>query len=520
VGAVVAQPVDGGRRRSTGAARIEWIAVAVVSVVGGALVWWSTARRGPGLTSDSVAYLSTAQNIVAGRGFGSWLQMPLTHWPLGYPVVLAGVAEVTGLSVLDAARVIGVAVAVATTWASWRLAVRVVTRPLLRVVAVVAIGVAVATIDLQNKLLTDAAFTLVGLVFLLALLRVLDATSASMTSTTMSSTAWLAIAVVLAWSGFLLRYQGVVLAVVGAAILLAFPLGAPLRARVRNAVAVGLGGSVLPAIYLVATLSDFRADQRNQAPAHPVVQGLGGVLRAVAEWAVGRTVPDWLVAGGAVLLVGLAAAVVLVVGRAMKQHSEPSSDDAALAVIGCYWLGVLVLLVLVRTVVYFDTDSRTLNLLYPLLVVFGVALLDRVSSRPLMWTATAALVLWCLVVVQFGVRTARGVRTDGSGFTASALDQTYAELRGADLPARLADCSPATNAPEILFLAGVEAAGLAAPDAATGDPPAGRSTCVVWVDGASDPTDPALDRSAILASHHLGPPESHRTFTVYRAAGS
>jgi hypothetical protein len=503
----VADRVDVDRtRRPTRPTWIEWAAVAIVSVVGAALVWWSTARRGMGTTSDSVAYLSTAQDILSGRGYGSWQQMPLTHWPLGYPVLLAAVAKVTGLSALDAGRVVGVAVAVGTTWASWRLAIRVVDRPVLRVVAVVAIGVATATVDLQNKLLTDAAFTFVGLLFVLALLEVMDTTS-----TSMASTAWLAAAVVLAWVAFLLRYQGVVLAVVGAALLLAFPIGAPLAGRVRNAVVVGVGGSLVPAIYLAATLSAFRADQDSQSVGHPVLGGLSGVPRAFAEWAVGGNVPGWLVAGGAGLLAVLAVAVVVVTWQVVT--SSGSGRDAALAVVGCYWLGVLVLLVLVRVVVYFDTDSRTLNLLYPLVVVFGTALLDRLPTRPLVWGATTALVLWCLLVVAFGVRTARGVERDGSGFNASIYDATDAELRAADLPSRLAGCAPVTNAPEILYLAGVEAADVGSSDAERGGP-----TCLVWIEGAVDPADPGLDRAATVDSLRLGPPEQHRTFTIYRPA--
>jgi hypothetical protein len=512
-----------GVSRSTRAGRFEWLAVAAVSVLGGALVWWSTGIRGMALTSDSVSYLSTAENIVSGRGFGSWQQMPLTHWPLGYPVLLAAVAKVTGLSVIDAGRVVGVGIAVGTTLTTWRLSRRVVSSLALRLIVVVAVALGVATVGLQNKLLTDSAFTLVALLELVCLLHVIELRDPRPTDPldgdrpgrpTTRVRWWLAAVIALVWTAFLLRYQGVLGAFLGAFVLALFPVGAPRVVRLRSALVVGLGGLALPAVYLARSLSGFRSDQGTLSASHPLLSGLSGVPSAFAEWAVGRKVPSWLVAGGVVLLVGLAAAAVVVAVRVLRDRVT-SPEDVALAVLGCYWLAALALLVVLRFAIYFDIDSRTLNMLYPLLVVFATALVDRLPAGVGRWAATAAAVVWCLVVVRFGVRSAQGVRRDGSGLTASGIDPTYRDLRAADITSRVpADCALRTNAPDVLFLAGVEATAVHGP----GDPAENQPVCVVWIDdvGSIDPV--SVDRATLVATDHLVPAYQGSTFTIYEPA--
>jgi len=73
--------------------------VGVAALAAAALILIST-RWGVGASPDSVVYLGTARNVVAGRGltvpYGSEVDRPLTFYPPLYPAVLAGLGLAAG----------------------------------------------------------------------------------------------------------------------------------------------------------------------------------------------------------------------------------------------------------------------------------------------------------------------------------------------------------------------------------------------------------------------------------------
>lgn len=64
----------------------------------------STQRYGLGITTDSIAYIEVARNIQNGEGIVDREGELVTHWPPLYPLVLAGMAKVTGLEVVKSGR--------------------------------------------------------------------------------------------------------------------------------------------------------------------------------------------------------------------------------------------------------------------------------------------------------------------------------------------------------------------------------------------------------------------------------
>lgn len=68
----------------------------VVSLVGMMIVYVATSRYGPGVSGDSVRYLSVAQNLMDGIGFFDYSLAPLLAWPPLYSVALALLAAITG----------------------------------------------------------------------------------------------------------------------------------------------------------------------------------------------------------------------------------------------------------------------------------------------------------------------------------------------------------------------------------------------------------------------------------------
>ena len=62
--------------------------VVALAVLAGVATWVAT-RHGPGLSPDSVTYLSAARNLAAGRGYVDLTGQANTTFAPGYPAVLA-----------------------------------------------------------------------------------------------------------------------------------------------------------------------------------------------------------------------------------------------------------------------------------------------------------------------------------------------------------------------------------------------------------------------------------------------
>ncbi len=61
-----------------------------------AIVIFATMPFGAGVSSDAVRILSTADNLLKGRGFFDYSGLPLLWWPPLYPIILAFLSKITG----------------------------------------------------------------------------------------------------------------------------------------------------------------------------------------------------------------------------------------------------------------------------------------------------------------------------------------------------------------------------------------------------------------------------------------
>lgn len=62
----------------------------IVAFLGPGIIWLATSVYGPGVSGDSLRYLSVAQNICNGLGWVDYSMQPLLAWPPLYPLILAG----------------------------------------------------------------------------------------------------------------------------------------------------------------------------------------------------------------------------------------------------------------------------------------------------------------------------------------------------------------------------------------------------------------------------------------------
>src|SRR5215468_10877591 len=82
--------------------------LSLLSLVGMFLVFLVTYKFGPGLSTDGAKYLSTAQNLLEGRGLNDYLNTPLTQFPPLYSILIAGISWVTRLDVFVAGQYLNI----------------------------------------------------------------------------------------------------------------------------------------------------------------------------------------------------------------------------------------------------------------------------------------------------------------------------------------------------------------------------------------------------------------------------
>jgi hypothetical protein len=70
-----------------------------ISLAGGGLVLLATSLYGAGVSADAAKNMSTAESLLAGRGFIDHSGWVLVYWPPLYPLILAGLSALTGWDV-------------------------------------------------------------------------------------------------------------------------------------------------------------------------------------------------------------------------------------------------------------------------------------------------------------------------------------------------------------------------------------------------------------------------------------
>lgn len=99
-----------------------FLIIGLLAVYGTWLLAYST-PFGLGLNDDLIAYIAGARSILSGNGYReAWLVSngPVTHFPPGYPVVLAAIGYVTGLDPVRGARALsGVLFGLNTALTGW-----------------------------------------------------------------------------------------------------------------------------------------------------------------------------------------------------------------------------------------------------------------------------------------------------------------------------------------------------------------------------------------------------------------
>lgn len=296
--------------------------IAVIAVIAASSSLFAT-RAGVGIDADSAAYLGTAQNIVEGRGVSVPFtlftdeyapreaaavagEVPLTHFPPAYPMVLAAIASI-GIDVEHGARLLGAALLGANVLLLGALVQHVVRSRVARVVVVLLAVYGPVGTDLfgertwlfqHSQAMSEGLFTTFLLVTLVAVARYRGRPTRSALAAVVAGTA-LAVAT---------RYSGVALVVVAAcAVGILTPGGR--RDRLRRAAIVT--ASVVPTVVWELWVSLFHDAQPTRS-LHRPSQSMAA-LPAVFEGWLGLS--EWTTWPRHIVLAALVVIVAIALGH-------------------------------------------------------------------------------------------------------------------------------------------------------------------------------------------------------------
>ena len=135
-----------------------WGAVATLAVVSFVLTLVAT-RHGPGVSPDSVSYLSSARSLARQGTVLDFDGSPLTYWPPGFPALLAAF-EFIGVKGTDASRMLNSAMLAATVVLCYVLLRRHVRSPWTTMFGVAAVAVSPALLRTSDMVWSEPTFTM------------------------------------------------------------------------------------------------------------------------------------------------------------------------------------------------------------------------------------------------------------------------------------------------------------------------------------------------------------------------
>ena len=457
--------------------------------------------NGIAVGDDGVGYTAIADSLLAGNGLGYFLERPLTVWPPLWPALMAAISWLTPLSPSGAAVVLNIGVSVAAVFVANRLLRRIVAddRLVLLGTAVVALGS--STIGFGHLLMTDLAFAVVALLWMLALINHWES----------RRPAWLAGAAALVWCAFGLRYVAVVL-IPTAALWLLLDGTRSFAKRFRDAALYCIGAALVPVAWM---LRNRAADGTILGPRYPSARGvvdngfdiLATMGRFLLPGVANGLTRIWAAIGAIALVAAITVLVRLL--REARADGERSVWSAATG-----WLGRPTGLVALQPVLYLvyilyirsttalnQLDLRLLEPAYLPFMVLALAVIARLRALPPVGESAwwrvgyASAHVWAAANVIAGLAAvvlfATGNPYFEGNYNADRFDRVRQNAALDELPA---DCTTVSNLPNALYPE-VESVWSPRRTGAESNEPtddldrlvaelADRPTCLVWVDAA------------------------------------
>lgn len=295
----------------------------LVLLAGIVVIVIATGPYGIGTTADSAAFISTANNIVDGRGFRHYGGEPLTLWPPLYPVLLSGF-RLAGLDSLAAARFIQAILygLILGTGIGWIL--RTVKHPAGRILTSLVLLFSGPLFWVGSHAWSDALFALFFMLFLVLLPRIRQ--QANLPDTVLLG--------LCAGAAFSTRYIGLSLCLTGVLFLLL--QRADWKHKLRALALFSLLSGTATGLWMLRNLHFHKPlTGPRSSPGRGWLQNTEEALHTLGTWILPESLPQVLLvtAGGAGMLV-----LLFGVGRIIqreRRNPEPGSPDALMIATGC-----------------------------------------------------------------------------------------------------------------------------------------------------------------------------------------
>ncbi|MFZ5819140.1 MAG: ArnT family glycosyltransferase [Chloroflexota bacterium] len=157
------------------ALRSFWVVLALLSLAGGGLALAATWRYGAGVSADAVKNMSTAESLLAGRGFFDHAGIPLVYWPPLYPLLLAGISLPGGWDVFAVGWVLNLLLMVVNAFLGGALVYAAFReRPLYAYLGSLFVAGSESALRIHANVASDPLYITFSLAFLLAAIRYLQ----------------------------------------------------------------------------------------------------------------------------------------------------------------------------------------------------------------------------------------------------------------------------------------------------------------------------------------------------------
>ena len=398
---------DPGRRMVVSSRQVTPV---VVASIAGLLV--ATVRYGMGLTPDSVVYITGARSLSTGAGYTA-NGHAITDFAPGYSWMLS-LAEHAGIHAVDAARALSVAALVATILLGYTVLCRHVRSESVRVGATVSIGCSAVLLEIYEKVLSEHLFIPVLLLFVLVAEEVLSGPHRRASVGAM---------VVLAWAAFYLRYAGVVLAAVGALVVLVAAWRRGRGSAFARAVAFVVAALSVPLIWMI------RNAQAGSGPLGPRAGASASVFTNISRAA--NEVSTWLATDAPpavlrrlVFVVVVAAVVAGVVALARRDRGFTHDEPSLLPLAAHVAIYVVYLVASASVVAFAAINTRLMVPVFVPTVVLAAWLVERLRAvmpnASLRRTITAVALAWVgLNIVWFAARSIDSAQHGAGGYASA-----------------------------------------------------------------------------------------------------
>lgn len=376
-------------------ARYEGAALAAGCLVAAGLVVVATSRYGPGLTPDSMAYVSTAKSLASGGGFQDHADQPLVHFPPLYPMLLAPAVSL-GATALSVVRGVNALCAAGIVVVGFCIVRHHISSAALRLAALAALVLAGPVLFAARYAWSEALFLLLLLAATYCLEQVLSTERA----------AWVVAAAGVVGLACLTRYAGAAL-ILGGVISLLFT-SLPRRRKVTIVAAFTVISGLPLGIWLVRNLTVAGTATGGRPPSSEgVANNAERALSGAGAWLVGDWVPR---------TVGASLVVALLLGLAALLRRSEDRGLIPLAAIAGSLLGGTVASASITAVDAFD--DRLLSPLYVPLVILAFALLDWWATSWNQARVVAIAGVWLLAIpaIEVASQTVTAIQVGAGGY--------------------------------------------------------------------------------------------------------